>query len=73
MNQYSHFAIEEAKIIRQDTPVDPDQWRLIRRLRIPDKFNDPQGGTVKQGEPSRVCRRLFGLSHATMAGSLIWP
>ena len=48
MNQHSHFAIEEAKIIRQDTPVDPGQWRLIRRLRIPDKFNDPQGGTVKQ-------------------------
>jgi DNA polymerase III subunit epsilon len=48
MNQYSHFEIEETDLIRQDTPVDPSQWRLIRRLRIPDRFNDPQGGTVKR-------------------------
>ncbi len=48
MNQYSHFAIEEAELIRQDAPVDPAQWRLIRRLHIPNKFNDPKGGAIKR-------------------------
>ena len=48
MNQYSHFAIEEADIIRPQAPVDPDQWRLLRRLRMPDRFNDLQGGTIKR-------------------------
>ncbi|MDE0809790.1 MAG: hypothetical protein OSB69_10755 [Alphaproteobacteria bacterium] len=48
MNQYSHFAVEEAKIIQQSAAVDPSDWRLLRRLQIPDRFNDPQGGTVKQ-------------------------
>ena len=48
MNQYSHFAVEEAEIIRQPATVDPSDWRLLRRLRIPDRFNDPQGGTDKQ-------------------------
>ncbi len=48
MNQYSHFAIEEADIIRPQAPVDPAEWWLLRRLRIPDRFNDPQGGTIKR-------------------------
>jgi hypothetical protein len=32
-------------------------------------FPQQVGGT---GEPPRVCRRLFGLSHAAMARSLAW-
>ena len=48
MNQYDHFAIEESDVIRSPASVDPAEWRLLRRLRVPDRFNDPQGGTVKR-------------------------
>ena len=48
MNQHSHFAVEEAEIIQQPAAVEPSDWRLLRRLQIPDRFNDPQGGTIKQ-------------------------
>ena len=48
MNQYSHFAVGEADLIRPDTHADPANWRLIRRLQTPDRYNDPQGGTIKR-------------------------
>jgi hypothetical protein len=48
MNQYRHFATEEADIIRSQVSVDPSEWKLLRRLRLPDRFNDPQGGTIKR-------------------------
>jgi len=41
--------------------------------RFKDLFEEVFEAEYKDTEPSRVCRRLFGLSHATMAGSLIWP
>lgn len=48
MNQYSQFAIEEGDVIRPQAEADPDQWRLLRRLRVPDKYNDPQKGPIKR-------------------------
>ncbi len=48
MNQYSHFAIEESDVTRPQPEVDSSEWRLLRRLRVPDRFNDPQGGTIKR-------------------------
>jgi hypothetical protein len=27
MNQYSHFAVEEADLIRKETKADPANWR----------------------------------------------
>ena len=48
MNQYSHFAIEESAVIRPQSEVDANQWKLLRRLRLPDKFNDPQKGKIKR-------------------------
>ena len=48
MNQFSLFALEESDIIRPQASPDPSQWRLLRRLCLPDRFNDPQGGTVKR-------------------------
>ncbi len=48
MNQYSHFANEEADLIRPDSQADPANWRLLRRLQTPDRYNDPPGGTVKR-------------------------
>jgi hypothetical protein len=60
MNQYSHFAVEEAEIIQQSAAVDPSDWRLLRRLQIPDRFNDPQGGTVKGVVMSQNLLRVVG-------------
>ncbi len=48
MNQYSHFAIEKSDVIRPQSEVDANQWKLLRRLRLPDKFNDPKEGTIKR-------------------------
>jgi DNA polymerase III subunit epsilon len=48
MNQYSYFAVEESEIVQQSVAADPSDWRLLRRLQIPDRFNDPQGGTIKK-------------------------
>jgi len=47
MNQYSHFAIEEGDLISPEASVDRTEWRLLRHLRLPDKFNDAKGGTIK--------------------------
>ncbi len=48
MNQYSHFAIDEAAIVRDQTATDPTQWRLLRRLCLPERYNEPQGGLIKR-------------------------
>lgn len=48
MNQYNHFAIEKSDVIRTHASVEPAQWRLLRRLDIPNRFNDPQGGPTKR-------------------------
>ena len=48
MNQYSHFATKEAELVCQHAQVNHAEWRLIRRLHIPDKFNDPKGGIIKR-------------------------
>ena len=48
VNQYSHFAIKKSDVIRPQSEVDANQWKLLRRLRLPDNFNDPQDGTIKR-------------------------
>ncbi len=48
MNQYSHFAFEKSDVIQPQAEVNANQWKLLRRLRLPDKFNDPQKGTTKR-------------------------
>ncbi len=48
MNLYSPFAFEEAEIINPQTKVDPNDWHLLRRLRLPEKFNEPQKGPSKR-------------------------
>jgi len=40
--------MEEAELVQQSAVADPSDWRQLRRLQIPDRFNDPQGGTIKQ-------------------------
>jgi DNA polymerase-3 subunit epsilon len=48
MNQYSNYSIDETSVIRNDTTADPAQWRLLRGLCLPDRFNDPSGGLIKR-------------------------
>ncbi len=48
MNQYSPFAIEKAAIIQNETEVDASEWKLLRRLHLPERFNDPRGGLIKR-------------------------
>ena len=36
-NHYSDFVIKPGDVIRPQTEVDPDQRRLLRRLRVPDR------------------------------------
>ena len=40
MNQYSHFAIEEGDVISLQASANPAEWRLLRHLRVPGKFNE---------------------------------
>lgn len=49
MNQYSHFEIEEADIIAATASGHSDQWRLLRRLCMPNRFNDPVGTDIRRG------------------------
>ena len=48
MNQYSHFGIEEGDVIRPRVSANRAEWRLLRRLHVPNKFNDPKSGGIKR-------------------------
>jgi len=46
-NQSAHFQFDESDIIRTDSKVECDQWRLLRRLHVPERFNNSQDGSIK--------------------------
>lgn len=48
MNQYGHFKIDADAVIRPEAAVAPSEWRLLRRLQIPERFNNPSGAAVKR-------------------------
>ncbi len=48
MNQYNPFAIEVSDVIRPQTEIDANDWKLLRRLQLPERFNDPRGGLIKR-------------------------
>ena len=47
MNQYSHYKNNLEEIINTD--VDKSDWKLIRKLHLPEKYNNPSNGEVKRG------------------------
>jgi DNA polymerase-3 subunit epsilon len=49
MNQYQHFAIMEDAVIRDGLKVPRDQWRLLRKLKVPARFNDSSGEVSLRG------------------------
>lgn len=48
MNEHDPFEFDISDVIDPNSTLDPDHWRLLRRLRLPDQFNSPGGGTVKK-------------------------
>lgn len=48
MNQYSHFAINDLEVLTPQAAATSGQWRLLRRLQIPERFNDPTGAQIKK-------------------------
>ena len=48
MNQFDPFAIEEGRIVTPEAGANRNEWRLLRRLHLPAKFNEPQGSEIKR-------------------------
>jgi DNA polymerase-3 subunit epsilon len=49
MNQFLNFRFETSVIVRENIAMPDDQWKLLRRLHIPDQFNKSNGQTLKRG------------------------
>jgi DNA polymerase-3 subunit epsilon len=47
MNDYSHFAIATEEVVTPASRARVGDWRLLRRLALPARLNDPQGGAIK--------------------------
>ena len=47
MNKYNHFENSVSDIIK--TEVNESNWKLIRKLHLPEKYNDPSEEEVKKG------------------------
>lgn len=41
MNQHSHFAIEQSEVVSSKAKDSHSDWRLLRRLKLPQVLNDP--------------------------------
>ncbi|AWZ20543.1 DNA polymerase III subunit epsilon [Roseovarius sp. TM1035] len=61
MNDYSLFAIDEKHVVQPAAHECEDDWRLLRRLALPRRLNNPHGGTVKHALVLDV--ETTGLSH----------
>ena len=49
MNDFDIFAFGLNEIVSPNIVVSDDDWRVIRRMKIPNRFNNPRGGPVKHG------------------------
>ena len=49
MNDFANFEFEPAAIVDAKSTIPADQWRILRRLHIPDRFNNLRGSTLKRG------------------------
>ena len=47
MNKYKHYKNELKEIVNTD--INKSEWKLIRKLHLPKKYNDPSGGEIKKG------------------------
>ncbi len=49
MNDFTNFGFDISTVIRNNTTVPPEQWKLLRRLEIPNQFNKSDGQPLKRG------------------------
>ena len=49
MNDFEPFKFSIAEVKSATSSVPEKDWRLLRRLEIPDYFNNPRGGVLKRG------------------------
>ena len=49
MNDFRNFGFEQTAVVNAKSEIPSDQWRLLRRLQIPERFNNSRGGPVKRG------------------------
>ena len=50
MNQYNHFKKNISEIVKENNKnVDEKEWRLLRKLSLPDKYNDSTTEEKKKG------------------------
>ena len=47
MNKYKNYKNELKEIVNTDINI--SEWKLIRKLHLPEKYNDPSGGEIKKG------------------------
>ena len=47
MNKYSHYKNEIKEIVNTD--INKSDWKLIRKLNLPKKYNEPSTGEIKKG------------------------
>ncbi len=48
MNDHNLFGFETDDVIKPQSSVNSADWRLLRRLSLPSRLNDPQGGPIKR-------------------------
>lgn len=63
MNDHSHFSIATEDVMQSGAQASKDDWRLLRRLALPRRLNDPRGGAIKRALVLDV--ETTGLSHET--------
>ena len=49
MNDFIHFSFDSDEFILPHSAVSVDDWRLLRRLKVADRFNNPRSGPLKRG------------------------
>ena len=47
MNKYKHYKNDLKEIVNTDINI--SEWKLIRKLHLPEKYNDPSGEEIKKG------------------------
>jgi len=49
MNDFEHFEFDISAVVDPQSTVSDDQYRVLRRLCIPPRFNNPSGAPLKRG------------------------
>ena len=61
MNKYKHYKNDLKEIVNTDINI--SEWKLIRKLHLPEKYNDPSGGEIKKGIVLDVEATCLSIGH----------